>query len=613
MKHYFVRIASAVLAVLLLLPGILPVYAAAPAYQNTYVNTGNQREDILGVALTQLGYREGSHNDTKYGTWNNLPYQPWCASFVSWCARQAEISTDILNKSGLAKPRSFGVRYYHGSRYTPKPGDLFFTEGFTHVGLVYKVEGSSFYSIEGNGSDDYSTDGFYVISNKRSISNYYFGVPDYEGCDKDHDYVREQESAHPHRITYTCTTCGDRYDTGYTAVAQGCRSCFSCGCSEAYAGYYLVNSKDQPLKLWSGHSRTGDPLARIPDGAVVYAYGGTANGWVHIEYDGIRGHVAVKNLKTYYAAPDTPVITPDQADYILGDDVTLTRHQDAKAEQYHLQILRNGSVLAESDMGTARSYTLKSPGAGEYEIRVSAANLTGWSQTGTLKVTVRDTYTVTYDLCGGTAGPADQTQVLGSAVALSAQIPVQESYTFLGWTDIPRDSFARYNPGDTLVSDRDLTVYAVWKDNSAAAHTLEIERMPQRLLYLIGQSLDTTGLALHLSYTDGSSHIVTEGFTAEGFCSDSLGIVPVTVTCAGLTVSYDTEIVTCIPGDINLDNLVTREDVMMLLWHIAFPDEFVIEAHADFNADGILNRDDVMQLLWHIAFPAEFPLEVPAV
>lgn len=611
MKNWKLRLLAAVLAVFTLLPGVLPVYAAAPEYQNTYVNTGNQREDIIGVALTQLGFQEGPFNDTKYGTWNNLPYQPWCASFVSWCARQAEISTDILNKSGLARPSYFGVRYYHGSRYTPQPGDLFFTEGFTHVGLVYKVEGNDFYSIEGNGSDDYSTDGYYVISNKRPISQHYFGVPDYEGCDKDHDYVRGQDAAHPHKTYYSCTTCGDKFYTGYTAIVSDCRSCFNCGCSTAYAGYYRVNTNDIPLKLWASHSRSGDPLGLVPDGSVVYAYGGTSNGWMHIEYDGLRGHVAIKNLRSYYAAPDTPVITAEQTDYVRGDSVTFTWHQDAKAEEYHLQILNNGEVLVESDVGTTRSYTLKSAAAGAYEIRVSAANLTGWSDAGILNLTVRDTYTVTYDACGGTGGPGPQTQILGTAMTLSAQIPIREGYTFLGWTDEQAGSFAKYGPGSSLISDRNLTLYAVWRQSTAPAQTLEIENMPQRILYLIGEELDTTGLSLRVTYADGSSHIVTEGFTADGFCSEELGVVPVTVGYEGLTVIYGTEIVTCIPGDINADHLVTREDVMMLLWHIAFPDEFVIDAHADFNSDGTVNRDDVMQLLWHITFPSEFPLEIP--
>ncbi len=153
------------------------------AYENTYTNTGNQRNDIIGVAKTQLGYKEGYNNDTKYGTWYGLPNQPWCAMFISWCARQAGIPTSVLKNSAVAAPdaKYFNIPYYDGTSYTPKSGDLFFTKSFSHVGLVYYVDGSYFYTIEGNSNTTGSSEGTSVVSNKRKTSNFYFGVPNYSG------------------------------------------------------------------------------------------------------------------------------------------------------------------------------------------------------------------------------------------------------------------------------------------------------------------------------------------------------------------------------------------------------------------------------------------------
>lgn len=152
------------------------------AYENSYINTGNQRADIIGVAKTQIGYTEGSNNDTKYGTWYGLPNQPWCAMFVSWCARQADIPTSILKNSAGAGTSSsyFNIPYYDGASYTPKQGDLFFTKSWSHVGLVWYTDGSYFYTIEGNSNSNGSSEGVAVVSNRRLISNFYFGVPDYE-------------------------------------------------------------------------------------------------------------------------------------------------------------------------------------------------------------------------------------------------------------------------------------------------------------------------------------------------------------------------------------------------------------------------------------------------
>lgn len=151
------------------------VIKADAAYENTYVNTGNQRNDIIGVARTQLGYTEGYNNDTKYGNWYGLPNQPWCAMFVSWCANQAGISTSVMPKISYVPDyfdnSAFTIKY---SDYTPQPGDLFITKSKSHVGLVWYTDGSYFYTIEGNSSDC-------VCSHRYAISSYYFAVPNYSG------------------------------------------------------------------------------------------------------------------------------------------------------------------------------------------------------------------------------------------------------------------------------------------------------------------------------------------------------------------------------------------------------------------------------------------------
>lgn len=151
------------------------IIKADAAYENTHVNTGNQREDIVAVAKTQLGYTEGYNNDTKYGDWYGLPNRAWCAMFVSWCANQAGISTSIMPKISYV-PNYFSNSAFtiKSSGYTPQPGDLFITKSRDHVGLVWYTEGSYFYSIEGNSGDC-------VCSHQYLISDYSFAVPNYDG------------------------------------------------------------------------------------------------------------------------------------------------------------------------------------------------------------------------------------------------------------------------------------------------------------------------------------------------------------------------------------------------------------------------------------------------
>ncbi len=120
------------------------------AYENTYVNTGSQCEDILGVAMTQSGYMEGSlegtvqgsDNYTKYGVWwtnatnwgVDYSHSAWCSMFVSWCAYQAGIPASVIYRTagcdeGVKKAKERGTWHFspaNGGDYTPKRGDLIY-------------------------------------------------------------------------------------------------------------------------------------------------------------------------------------------------------------------------------------------------------------------------------------------------------------------------------------------------------------------------------------------------------------------------------------------------------------------------------------------------------
>ena len=158
------------LLVLVLLPLCLQeaVLTVRADFENTYVNTGDQRADLIGVALTQVGYREGRNNYTKYGEWYGAPHTAWCGMFVSWCANQAGIPTSVLKRNGFASASAFNIPSFYASEKLPRSGDLFFKTNGSHTGIVYYVEGDYFYTLEGN-TDEYSDDGVGVFIRKRYL------------------------------------------------------------------------------------------------------------------------------------------------------------------------------------------------------------------------------------------------------------------------------------------------------------------------------------------------------------------------------------------------------------------------------------------------------------
>lgn len=603
-----------------LLPGLLPMQADAEEYVCTYVNTGNQRMDLINVGLTQIGFTEGTNNRTKYGSWYATPNQPWCATFVSWCIAQAQLPSNVVKQTCISDPTEeyFNIPYYDGAEYTPKPGDLFFSRIFGHVGIVYYVEGEYFYTIEGNTNvhdpdDPVVLEGLYVMTNRRRIKDYIFGVPKYQNDDgKDHTYKKCYESAHPHNVYYECTTCGDRYDTINTELVETCKKCIPCACYNTTSGYYLVDLPFDHLGMGDKHGESYRTPSTVPDNTVVYVYG-FKDGWALINHDNVIGHLPSYYLKEYDPVPATPTVSADKTEYVQKDNATITWTKASGASSYQLRVFKDCTLLENKNMGTKRSYELTSLEPGKYEIQVYASNKVGSSEIARVQFVVKDVYRIKYDLQGGKNGPEMQTPIYGQVTTLSEVIPTRSGYTFLGWSTDSKDKFVDYQPGDSFISQNDVTLYAVWKANDATLKTLSIERLPAQTMYLKGDELNTTGLTLKLIYSDGSGELTTEGFTTEGFSSESLGTRTITVTYGGLTVTYDVQIMTYIPGDINLDRLVNRDDVMQLLWHISFPDRFPITVPADFVDDDVVNRDDVMQLLWHISFPDRFPLAIEPV
>lgn len=205
-------------------------------HPNTYVNTGDQRKDIIGVALTQVGYKEGSGNNnyTKYGAWWGRNPMSWCAIFVSWCAEQAGVPESVLKQNSWSNAASFGFSStFTASQKTPQPGDLFFRNGNAHVGIVWKVEGDVFYTVEGNTWT--SADSRHgVMTRQRDLysSQFTFVSPSYQGSSNsgsatgcNHSYVKGADTAHPHKEYYKCSKCGHSYYTGTYKVVDGCQDC----------------------------------------------------------------------------------------------------------------------------------------------------------------------------------------------------------------------------------------------------------------------------------------------------------------------------------------------------------------------------------------------------
>ena len=58
--------------------------------------TGNEREDLINVAMSQVGYSEGGDSYSRYGDWYGNPNGEWNVMFVSFCLNYAGIDSETI-------------------------------------------------------------------------------------------------------------------------------------------------------------------------------------------------------------------------------------------------------------------------------------------------------------------------------------------------------------------------------------------------------------------------------------------------------------------------------------------------------------------------------------
>lgn len=148
----------------------------------------NEREAIVAKAVSQIGYKEKGNNDTIYGAWYGMNYQPYCMMFVSWCAAQCGISTGTIPKLAYV-PYCVDFyqkqgRYKAKGTYKPQPGDLIIYGSNSHIGIVEKVQGNTVFTIEGNTSaNGNSSNGDGVYRRSRALNDSWikgYCLPDYK-------------------------------------------------------------------------------------------------------------------------------------------------------------------------------------------------------------------------------------------------------------------------------------------------------------------------------------------------------------------------------------------------------------------------------------------------
>lgn len=188
------------------------------------MNKDKAIDALIATAQTEIGYMEkksnsqlddktanaGYNNYTKY--WRDVypqyQAQAWCAAFVSWCMMKTfglDVAKKLLKHWPCVYCPTLGNLF---TKYAnPQRGDIviFYRNGtFAHTGLVTKVEGDKFYTIEGNTSGGSS-----IVPNGGGVyakSYYNSNLPGTKFCRPDYSIVKSimnsSSTSKPSTTTY---------------------------------------------------------------------------------------------------------------------------------------------------------------------------------------------------------------------------------------------------------------------------------------------------------------------------------------------------------------------------------------------------------------------------
>ncbi len=277
---------------------------------------------------------------------------------------------------------------------------------------------------------------------------------------------------------------------------------------------------------------SNNSVATVSNGVVTAKSEGSAVITARFIYNGINYE---KNCTISVTEPEATLTTidivsePSKTIYYIGDNLVTSG----------LQVKLTYSDSTTDTITTGYSVTgFTSATAGTKTVTVSYGGLT-------------DTFTVTVKTPSITLSSNAETITVGEDVTLSATtLPSGQSVV---WTS-SSDSIATVNNGTVVAEGAGTAVITAKFTYNGVVYSatcsitvesipvtltsISVNTQPSKTVYEIGESLDTTGLVLKLTYSDDSTDTVTSGFTTSGFSSATAGTKTVTVQYGGLTTSF---------------------------------------------------------------------------
>ena len=272
-------------------------YKKGPYYQKLMEVslTGNQAADVVNVAYSQVGYHAGGSASDLSGTstasGNYVEYfnliapssqnKNWCATFVTWCFREANIPTSVMpSTAGCGTVRNTvkknGATWHAvDSGYWPKKGDV----------VLYEAMDSNYEYYVPAARD---ANGLPTLTSHVAIV-----VTDYDG--KTCDTVQRKSDQVKVETIKNLYSAGPKKDGTLINRIQGFVTPNYTNNPSPNTKYYgKVHDTDGSLSINAEPKSTANGATRlgtIPESATCIVYTDKTSGkWYWVEYNGVQGY-----------------------------------------------------------------------------------------------------------------------------------------------------------------------------------------------------------------------------------------------------------------------------------------------------------------------------------
>lgn len=128
---------------------------------------------------------------------------------------------------------------------------------------------------------------------------------------------------------------------------------------------------------------------------------------------------------------------------------------------------------------------------------------------------------------------------------------------------------------------------------------IRIESLPNKQIYLQGESLETTGLIVKAYYSDTTSKTIWNYTPPSGYNPNVPGKQTITIAFEGKQAYFDVTVLAL--GDANADGEVDGKDATLVLQYAAGWDVDISTIAADVNNDTVVDGKDATMLLQYAA------------